>query len=158
MDDADSQTLRQSTSWLSAGEGHTDGTAYHSAIRKEHVERKMPIGKQKNYAVEVQGRRAEKEIRNVRLQAVLLGNGMRFDKRKERKEKKQDESQVSLFYLFISRDKHQIYQLRPVLKIRSRRIGLMPTFSRHGRVQASLALLIWLIEKVLPAIETQNVS
>ena len=45
-----------------------------------------------------------------------------------------------------------------VLKIRSRRIGLVPTFSRHGSVQASLALLIWLIEKVLPAIETQNVS
>ena len=77
-----------------------------------------------------------------------------------------------------------IQLLRSVLKIRSRRIGLVPTFSRHGRVQASLALLIWLIEKVgpvptfsrhgraqaslalliwliekvLPAIETQNVS
>ena len=32
------------------------------------------------------------------------------------------------------------------------------TFSRHGRVQASLSLLIWLIEKVLQAIGTQNVS
>ena len=37
------------------------------------------------------------------------------------------------------------------LKIRSRRIALTPTFSRHGRAQASLALLIWLIEKVGPA-------
>ena len=37
-------------------------------------------------------------------------------------------------------------------------MGLAPTFSRHGRAQASLALLIWLIEKVLSAIETQNVS
>ena len=139
MDDADSQTLRQSTSWLSAGEGHSDGTAYHSAIREEHVERKMPIGKQKDYAVEVQGRRAEKEIRNVRLQAVLLGNGMRFDKRKERKEKKQDESQVSLFYLFISRDKHQIYQLRPVLKIRFRKLDDTDTccFGRLLHLSAS---------------------
>ena len=58
----DSQTLRQSTSWLSAGEGHSDGTAYHSAIRKEHVERKMPIGKQKDYAVEVQGEERKKRL------------------------------------------------------------------------------------------------
>ena len=41
--------------------------------------------------------------------------------------------------------------LRSVLKIRSRRIGLTPTFSRHGRAQASLALLIWPIEKVGPS-------
>ena len=32
------------------------------------------------------------------------------------------------------------------------------TFSRHGSVQASLALLIWLIQKVLSAIETQSAS
>ena len=47
---------------------------------------------------------------------------------------------------------------RSVLKIRSRRIGLTPTFSCHGSFQARLALLIWLIEKVLQAIGTQNVS
>ena len=78
---------------------------------------------------------------------------------------------------------HDIF-LRSVLKIRSRRIGLtptfscqaelkrawlcsfglskrlcpVPTFSRHGRAQASLALLIWLIEKVLQDIGIQNVS
>ena len=40
---------------------------------------------------------------------------------------------------------------RSVLKIRSRRIGLTPTFSCHGRAQASLALLIGLIEKVVPS-------
>ena len=50
------------------------------------------------------------------------------------------------------------FGFRSVLKIRSRRIGPTPTFSCHGRAQASLALLIWLIEKVLPAIGTQNVS
>ncbi|MDY4955744.1 MAG: hypothetical protein SO096_04680, partial [Prevotella sp.] len=37
-------------------------------------------------------------------------------------------------------------------------LGPTPTFSRHGRAQASLVLLIWLIEKVLQAIGTQNVS
>ena len=73
--------------------------AYHSAIRKEHGERRMPIDKERDYAVEVQDRRAGKEIRNIRLQAVLLGSNMRFDKRKEIKEKKLEEGQVSLSYL-----------------------------------------------------------
>ena len=40
----------------------------------------------------------EKAVRNVRLQAVLLGSSMRFDKRKGIKEKKQEEGQVSLLY------------------------------------------------------------
>ena len=44
-----------------------EGAAYHSAIRMKHVERRMPIDKQEYCAVEVQDRRAEKEIRNVRL-------------------------------------------------------------------------------------------
>ena len=44
-----------------------EGAAYHSAIRKEHGERRMPIDKQGGYAVKVQDRKAEKEIRNVRL-------------------------------------------------------------------------------------------
>ena len=70
--------------------------AYHYAIRKEHGERRMPIDKERDYAVEVQDRRAGKEIRNIRLQAVLLGSNMRFDKRKEIKEKKLEEGQVSL--------------------------------------------------------------
>ena len=38
------------------------------------------------------------------------------------------------------------------------KVGPAPTFSRHGRAQASLALLIWLIEKVLQDIGIQNVS
>ena len=38
------------------------------------------------------------------------------------------------------------------------KVGPAPNFSRHGKVQASLALLIWLTEKVMPAIESQNVS
>ena len=63
----------------------------------KHVERRMPIDKQEYCAVEVQDRRAEKEIRNVRLYAVLLGSSMRFDKRKEIKEKKQEEGQVSRY-------------------------------------------------------------
>ena len=57
--------------------------AYHSAIRKVHGERRMPIDKQSDYAVEGQDGRAGKEIRNVRLQAVLLGSSMRFDKEGE---------------------------------------------------------------------------
>lgn len=56
----------------------------------------MPIDKERDYAVEVQDWRAGKEIRNIRLQAVLLGSNMRFDKRKEIKEKKLEEGQVSL--------------------------------------------------------------
>lgn len=31
-----------------------EGAAYHSTIRKEHSERRMPIDKQRDYAVEVQ--------------------------------------------------------------------------------------------------------
>ena len=31
-----------------------EGAAYHSTIRKEHGERRMPIDKQEDYAVEVQ--------------------------------------------------------------------------------------------------------
>ena len=50
----DSPTLRQSTSWPSDGEGHARGAAYHSAIRKKHGERRMPIDKQEDYAVEDQ--------------------------------------------------------------------------------------------------------
>lgn len=42
----------------------------------------------------------EKAVRNVRLQAVLLRSSMRFDKRKGIKEKKQEEDQVSLSYLW----------------------------------------------------------
>ena len=57
----------------------------------------MPIDKHRDYAVEDQDWRAEKEIRNVRLQAVLLGSSMRFDKRKKGKEKKQEEGQVSRY-------------------------------------------------------------
>ena len=91
----DSPTLRQSTSWPSDGRTR-EVAAYHSAIRKEHGERRMPIDKERDYAVEVQDWRAGKEIRNDRLQAVLLGSNMRFDKRKEIKEKKLEEGQVSL--------------------------------------------------------------
>ena len=47
----------------------------------------MPIDKQEDFAVEDQDWRAEKAIRNVRLYAVLLGSNLRFDKRKEIKEK-----------------------------------------------------------------------
>ena len=57
----------------------------------------MPIDKQEDCAVEVQDWRSEKEIRNVRLYAVLLGSNMRFDKRKEMKEKKAEEGQVSRY-------------------------------------------------------------
>jgi hypothetical protein len=41
----------------------------------------------------------EKAVRDVRLQAVLLGSSMRFDKRKGIKEKKQEEGQVSFSYI-----------------------------------------------------------
>ena len=58
----------------------------------------MPIDKQEDYAVEDQDWRAEKAIRKVRLQAVLLGSNMRFDKREGIKEKKQEEGQVSLLW------------------------------------------------------------
>lgn len=44
-----------------------EGAAYHSAVRKKHVERRMPIDKQSDYTVEGQDLRAKKEIRNVRL-------------------------------------------------------------------------------------------
>lgn len=47
-------------------EKDTHGAAYHSATRKKHVERRMPIDKQRDYAVEGQDRIAGKEIRNVR--------------------------------------------------------------------------------------------
>ena len=63
----------------------------------------MPIDKQRDYAVEGQDWRAGKEIRSVRLQAVLLGSSMRFDKRKGIKEKKQEEGQVSLYSLWVVR-------------------------------------------------------
>ena len=39
-----------------------EGAAYHSTIGNEHGERRMPIDKQRDYAVEDQDRRAEKEI------------------------------------------------------------------------------------------------
>ena len=89
----------QRSDWARHGhrtEKYTRGAAYHSTIRKEHGERRTPIDKQRDYAVEGQDWRAGKEIRNVRLQAVLLGSNMRFDKRKEIKEKKLEEGQVSL--------------------------------------------------------------
>ena len=73
--------------------------AYHSTIRKKHVEQRMPIDKQRDYAVEGQDGRAGKEIRSVRLQAVLLDSSMRFDKRKKIIEKKPEEGQVSLYSL-----------------------------------------------------------
>ena len=57
----------------------------------------MPIDKQEDFAVDVQDWRAEKEIWNVHLQAVLLDSSMRFE-RKEIKEKKQEEGQVSLLW------------------------------------------------------------
>ena len=63
----------------------------------------MPIDKERDYAVEGQDWRAGKEIRSVRLQAVLLGSNMRFDKRKEIKEKKLEEGQVSLYSLWVVR-------------------------------------------------------
>ena len=44
-----------STSWPSDVEGLREVTAYHSAIRKEHGERRMPIDKQGDYVVEGQG-------------------------------------------------------------------------------------------------------
>ena len=73
-----------------------EGAAYHSAIRWEHIERRKPIDKQRDDAVEGQEWRAGKEIRNVRLQAVLFDSSMRFDKRKGIKEKKQEEGHVNL--------------------------------------------------------------
>ncbi len=51
-------------------------------------------------------------IRNVRLKGVLLGSSMRFGKRKEIKEKKAEEGQVSLSHLCLSRKNHQIVQLQ----------------------------------------------
>ena len=103
MDDADSQTLRQSTSWLSAGEGYSDGTAYHSAIRKEHVERKMPIDKQKDYAVEVQGRRAEKESRNVRLGCPVRQRHEIRQKEGDKREKARRKSSEPFLSLYFKR-------------------------------------------------------
>ena len=95
-------TTVQRSDWARHGlrtEKYTRGAAYHSTIRKEHGERRMPIDKERDYAVEVQDWRVEKAVRNVRLQAVLLGSNMRFDKRKGIKEKKQEEGQVSLYSL-----------------------------------------------------------
>ena len=98
----DSPTLRLGTSWPSNGEGHARCYVSFRYLMGA-CRTRMPIDKQRDYAVEGQDWRAGKEIRSVRLQAVLLGSSMRFDKRKGIKEKKQEEGQVSLYSLWVVR-------------------------------------------------------
>lgn len=77
--------------------------AYHSAIRKEHGERRMPIDKERDYAVEVQDRRAGKEIRNVRLQGcpVRQQHEIRQKKGDKREKARRRSSEPSLLEMII---------------------------------------------------------
>jgi len=92
----DSPTLRQSTSWTSDGEGHVRWQRIILLSERSMVNEECQSTRKGTMQLEVQDWRAGKEIRNIRLQAVLLGSNMRFDKRKEIKEKKLEEGQVSL--------------------------------------------------------------
>ena len=58
--------LIQSTSWPSDGEGHARA-AFHSALSRKHGERRMPIDRQRDSAVEGYSRRVEIEIKDVQL-------------------------------------------------------------------------------------------